>query len=57
MAKFADKAIEMGLTLLAENCFGYSDMYSSVVYKKLQTADEVEVDYWGVFTAKADTDC
>lgn len=53
---FEERAVNMGLTLLSNNCFGYTDRYSSVVYKKLQTIDEVEIDYWGVFTAPHDTE-
>lgn len=53
---FEERAADMGLTLLSENCYGYQDRYSSIAYKKLKTSDDVEIDNWALFTASHDSD-
>jgi len=40
----------MGLVDLGNECFGYNDAIGSVVYKHLQSKDNIDVPLYGVFT-------
>ena len=47
---FPMRAEQMGLTDLGNECFEYHDPIGGVVYKHLQTKDDIDVPLYGLFT-------
>jgi len=47
---FPLRAAQMGLTDLGNECFEYHDHIGGVIYKHLQTKDNIDVPLYGLFT-------
>lgn len=59
---FGDRAVDMGLAVLAPGSFHYADQFSEIIYKNLKTlgdsgiVDDEEISHLAIFTKGVDED-